>query len=385
MDRTPDARLRVTGLGLVDFRNYETLNLSIGSRFVVLHGDNGSGKTNLLEALSLLSPGKGLRRAAYGEIARAGTGGTSATGGFSVRARLAGTLPADEPTDILTLVRPDEGAPARVLRIDGTTARSTDELLEFLRVIWLTPAMDGLFTGPAADRRRFLDRMVLTVDPEHGRRTLDYEKAMRGRNRLLAEDRFDDRWLAGIERQMAELGLAIALARADLVARLAGLLDAASASPFPVAELDLPSGYEDLGLEGAAVDLEDRAAERLARRRMADRAAGRTLEGPHRGDLLVAHRAKAMSAALSSTGEQKALLIGLVLAHARLVEAASGMAPVLLLDEIAAHLDPGRRAALFDILDGLGVQSFLTGTDAALFEALGGRAQMLRVANGAVT
>lgn len=383
MDPARDARIRVTGLGLVDFRNYETLNLAIRSRFVVLHGDNGSGKTNLLEALSLLSPGKGLRRAAYGEIARS-TGG-EATGGFSVRARLAAPVPEDEPTDVLTLVRPDEGTPARILRIDGTTARSSDELLDVLRVVWLTPAMDGLFTGPATERRRFLDRMVLTVDPEHGRRTLDYEKAMRGRNRLLTEDRLDDRWLAGIERQMAELGLAIALARADLMARLAGLLDAATASPFPVAELGLQSGYDDLPLEGAAVDLEDRVAERLARRRMVDRAAGRTLEGPHRGDLAVTHRAKAMPAALSSTGEQKALLIGLVLAHARLVEAASGMAPVLLLDEIAAHLDPGRRAALFDILDDLGVQSFLTGTDAALFEALDGRAQMLLVANGAVT
>ncbi len=177
-------------------------------------------------------------------------------------------------------MRPDEGTPARILRIDGTTARSSDELLDVLRVVWLTPAMDGLFTGPATERRRFLDRMVLTVDPEHGRRTLDYEKAMRGRNRLLTEDRLDDRWLAGIERQMAELGLAIALARADLVARLAGLLDAASASPFPVAELDLQSGYDDLPLEGAAVDLEDHVAERLARRRMVDRAAGRTLEAP---------------------------------------------------------------------------------------------------------
>ncbi|ALN71071.1 DNA replication/repair protein RecF [Aureimonas sp. AU20] len=373
-----DARIRVAGLGLVDFRNYATLSLPLTSRFVVFHGDNGAGKTNLLEALSLLSPGRGLRRANYGEIARG-----SGSGGFSVRARLRET--DGEIRDLLTLVRPDEeNGAARVLRVDGAQARSGEELLDYLRVVWLTPAMDGLFTGPAAERRRFLDRMVLTVDPGHGRRALDYEKAMRGRNRLLSEDRMDDSWLTGIEAQMAELGLAIALARADLVERLRGSIESMAGSPFPVAELHLQSGYEDFSLEGAAVDLEDRIAARLRARRGLDRAAGRTLEGPHRGDLEVLHRAKAMPASLSSTGEQKALLIGLVIAHARLVEAASGMTPLLLLDEIAAHLDPGRRAALFDILDELGVQAFLTGTDAALFEAIAGRAQMVEIRNGAV-
>ncbi|WP_427024398.1 DNA replication/repair protein RecF [Aureimonas ureilytica] len=371
-----DARIRVAGLGLVDFRNYPTLSLPLSSRFVVFHGDNGAGKTNLLEALSLLSPGRGLRRAAYGEIARVG-----GSGGFSVRARL---READgEMRDLLTLVRPDEESGAnRTLRIDGAPARSSEELLDHLRVVWLTPAMDGLFTGPAAERRRFLDRMVLTVDPGHGRRALDYEKAMRGRNRLLSEDRMDDSWLSGIEAQMAELGLAIALARADLVERLRGSIESIGGSPFPVAELHLQSGYETLRLEGAAVDLEDGIAARLRARRGLDRAAGRTLEGPHRGDLDVFHRLKAMPAALSSTGEQKALLIGLVIAHARLVEAASGLTPLLLLDEIAAHLDPGRRAALFDILDDLGVQAFLTGTDEALFEAIRSRAQMVAIRNG---
>lgn len=373
-----DPRIRIRGLGLVDFRNYGALTLPVASRFVVLHGDNGAGKTNLLEAVSLLSPGRGLRRAAYGEIARA-----EASGGFSVRARLQGE--GGEPMDLLTLVRPDEGAgAARLVRIDGTQTRTAEELLDHLRVVWLTPAMDGLFTGPAGERRRFLDRMVLTVDPGHGRRSLDYEKAMRGRNRLLAEDRMDDAWLTGIEAQMAELGLALALARADLVTRLRASIEAQGGSPFPVADLTLHSGFGDFALDGAAVDLEDALARRLRTRRPLDRVAGRTTEGPHRGDLDVRHREKAMPAALSSTGEQKALLIGLVLAHARLVEAASGMAPVLLLDEIAAHLDPGRRAALFDILDTLGVQSFLTGTDAALFEALDGRAQMLTVRHGAI-
>ncbi len=381
-DLTPDgdARIRVAGLGLVDFRNYATFALPLRSRFVVFHGDNGAGKTNLLEALSLLSPGRGLRRANYGEIARGG-----GSGGFSVRARLR-PPEGGELQDLLTLVRPDEeNGAARVLRVEGAQARSIDDLLDHLRVVWLTPAMDGLFTGPASERRRFLDRMVLTVDPGHGRRALDFEKAMRGRNRLLSEDRMDDSWLSGIEAQMAELGLAIALARADLVDRLRGSIESVSASPFPRADLRLHSGYEDLDLSGAAaVDMEDRIAARLRARRGLDRAAGRTLEGPHRGDLDVFHREKAMPAALSSTGEQKALLIGLVLAHARLVEAASGMAPVLLLDEIAAHLDPGRRAALFDLLDEIGVQAFLTGTDADLFTALKDRAQMVGIRNGAI-
>ncbi|WP_062221696.1 DNA replication/repair protein RecF [Aureimonas sp. D3] len=373
----PDARIRVAGLGLVDFRNYPTLSLNLSSRFVVFHGDNGAGKTNLLEALSLLSPGRGLRRASYGEIARA-----RGSGGFSVRARL--REEDGDVRDLLTLVRPDEENGAnRILRIDGAQARTGDELLDHLRVVWLTPAMDGLFTGPAAERRRFLDRMVLTVDPGHGRRALDYEKAMRGRNRLLSEDRMDDGWLSGIEAQMAELGLAIALARADLVERLRSSIESIGGSPFPVANLHLQSGYEELDLQGAAVDLEDRIGARLRARRGLDRAAGRTLEGPHRSDLDVIHRAKSMPAALSSTGEQKALLVGLVIAHARLVEASSGMTPLLLLDEIAAHLDPGRRAALFDILDDLGVQAFLTGTDAALFDALAGRAQMVEIRNGA--
>lgn len=383
-----DRRIRVRSLQLVDFRNYAALRLPVTSRFVVLHGDNGAGKTNLLEALSLLSPGRGLRRASYGEIARSG-----GSGGFSVRASL---TPADAPDgdlmDALTLVRPDDarvaetGAGAtRLLRLDGVTVRTVDELLDHLRVIWLTPAMDGLFTGPGSERRRFLDRMVLTVDPGHGRRALDYERAMRGRNKLLGEHRADDRWFAGLEAQMAELGLALALARADLVERLrAEIRRTGEGSPFPAAELFLRSGFEDLPLEGPAVDLEDAIAKRLRERRPLDRAAGRTTQGPHRADLEVTHREKAMPAALSSTGEQKALLVGLVLAHARLVEASARQAPVLLLDEIAAHLDAGRRSALFDILDGLGVQSFLTGTDAALFGALEGRAQMVGVRNGAI-
>ncbi|GGD03908.1 DNA replication and repair protein RecF [Aureimonas glaciei] len=369
---------RLTSLRLADFRNYDVLRLELDSRFTVLTGENGAGKTNLMEAVSLLTPGRGLRRAAYPEIARVG-----GSGGFAVQAKLLGE---DGEVDIATSVRPDAaGALSRIVRINETQAKSADEMLDHLRIVWLTPAMDGLFTGPAGDRRRFLDRLVLTVDPAHGRRATDYERAMRSRNRLLSEDRGHDSWLSGIEAQMAELGLAMAIARGELVGLLQAMIAEAPADqPFPKADLLLSSGYATEDLGGPAVALEDAARERLARQRSLDRAAGRTLEGPHRADLAVTHRAKAMPAALSSTGEQKALLIGLILAHAKLVRAMSGTAPVLLLDEIAAHLDPGRRAALFDIIDGLGVQSFMTGTDASLFEALQGRAQHLRVDDGRV-
>ncbi|KAB0682825.1 DNA replication/repair protein RecF [Aureimonas leprariae] len=369
----------LTSLALTDFRNYAALSIRLRSRFVVLTGDNGAGKTNLMEAVSLLTPGRGLRRASYGETARSG-----GSGGFSVRAEAEGAL---GQTRLATFVKPGEdgeGA-ARAVRIDETVARSADELLDHLRVLWLTPAMDGLFTGPANDRRRFLDRMVLSIDPAHGRRAADYERAMRQRNRLLGEPRADPVWLAGIEEQMAELGVAIALARAELVGLLRAMIgEAPDDAPFPKADLTLDGGYP-FPFEGmAASDLETEAARRLAEARGLDARAGRTLEGPHRADLAVFHRAKAMPAALSSTGEQKALLIGLVLAHARLTRAVSGIAPILLLDEIAAHLDPGRRASLFDIVEGLGVQSFMTGTDASLFAALGPRAQHLTVSNGTV-
>ena len=366
-------------LRLADFRNFQTLSLDITSRFVVLHGDNGSGKTNLLEALSLLTPGRGLRRATYPEMARA-----SGSGGFSVRARLNG--PGGDGVDALTLVQPEPGAGAvRRLRVDEVQARSVDDLLDHCRILWLTPAMDGLFSGPAGDRRRFLDRLVLTLDPSHGRRSLDYERAMRSRNRLLAEDSRDASWLGAIESEMAGLGLALALARIETVQRLANLLARRGDDPFPAAGLELVAGYPDLELARPAAETEDAIAERLANARGLDRASGRTLEGPHRADLLVTHLDKAMPAALASTGEQKALLIGLVLAHAELVAAASGIAPILLLDEIAAHLDAGRRAALYSILDRLGVQAFMTGTDRNLFEALEGRAQMLSVSNGALS
>jgi DNA replication and repair protein RecF len=259
-------------------------------------------------------------------------------------------------------------------------------MLEWLRVVWLTPSMDGLFTGPAGDRRRFLDRLVLAIDPAHGRRTLDYERAMRGRNRLLAEGRMDESWLGAIELQMAETGVAIAAARGELLRLASAMVERLpDDSAFPKADLALAGALEEQIGERPAVEIEEWLRGAFAAGRIRDRAAGRTLDGPQRADFLVRHRPKDMPAALCSTGEQKALLVGIVLAHARLTGEMAGMTPILLLDEIAAHFDQHRRAALFDILEELGCQVFMTGTEPALFSALKGKAQFLTVASGTVS
>lgn len=359
------------------FRNYAEAALALDGRHVVLTGDNGSGKTNLLEAISFLSPGRGLRRAPYGEVMKDGT-----EDGFSIFARIDGM--EGEVTIGTGSETREEGA-ARRLRINGTQARSADELTDHLRVLWLTPAMDGLFTGSASERRRFLDRLVLSLDPAHGRRASDFERAMRSRNRLLSEGRMDPVWLTGIETQMAELGIAMALARREMLGLLRHLIaENQSTSPFPAAALTL-TGFMDDHTDGPSADMEEAYAAALRDGRYRDAAAGRTLEGPHRADLLVFHAAKEMDAARCSTGEQKALLVGLILAHARLVANMTGHAPLLLLDEIAAHLDEGRRAALFDLIDDLGGQAFMTGTDRALFAALGARAQFFTVAAGRIS
>ncbi|TPN55984.1 MULTISPECIES: DNA replication/repair protein RecF [unclassified Mesorhizobium] len=367
----------ISKLTLTNFRNYAALAIDLAPGAVVFSGDNGAGKTNLLEAISFLTPGRGLRRAPYADVARAG-----GDGGFALHARLDGP---DGQVEIGTGISGGDSEGGRRVRINGATARSAEDMLEWLRVVWLTPAMDALFTGPAADRRRFLDRLVLAIDPGHGQRALDYEKAMRGRNRLLTENSRDDRWFEAIEIQMAETGVAIAAARAELVRLLAAMIDRLPDSgPFPQADIGLAGDLEAEIAGTPAVDVEERFRRALADGRDRDRAAGRTLEGPHRSDLLVRHRPKAMPAELCSTGEQKALLVGIVLSHARLTGEMSGMTPILLLDEIAAHLDGGRRAALFSILEELNCQAFMTGTDAALFSSLQGRAQFLTVDHGMV-
>ena len=371
--------LHISKLTLTEFRNYASLSLDLKPGAVVFTGENGAGKTNLLEALSFLTPGRGLRRAAYGEVAREG-----GSGSFAVHAELQGPF-GECSLGTGTSASPAEGEAGRKVRINGATAKTADALLEWLRVTWITPSMDALFTGPAGDRRRFVDRLVLAIDPSHGQRALDYEKAMRGRNRLLAENSRDRAWFEAIEAQMAETGTAIAAARVELVRLLCAMIERLpEGSPFPRADVALTGRIEEMIGQKAAVEIEEEFRHRLAESRDNDRYAGRTLEGPHRSDLAVRHRPKDMPAELCSTGEQKALLVGIVLSHARLGGEISGSAPILLLDEIAAHLDAGRRAALFSILEELNCQAFMTGTEPALFSALRGRAQFLTVDHGRV-
>jgi len=371
-------RDRLLRLRLTDFRNHASVAIEPDGASVVFTGDNGAGKTNLLEAISLLAPGRGLRRAAYEEMQR-----TGATSGFAVHAVLDG--PFGEAEIGTGAGGPGDTTGGRRLRINGATPRTSEALLEWVRVVWLTPAMDALFTGPSADRRRFLDRLVLAIDPNHGARAIAYEKAMRGRNRLLTEERRDDRWFEAIEAQMAESGVAIAAARLELVRLLSAAIDQMPADgPFPQATVAISGSLEEHLATVSATDAEETYRSALAAGRPRDRAAGRTIEGPHRSDLVVSHRPKAVEAASCSTGEQKALLVGILLAHARLSAKISGHVPLVLLDEIAAHLDARRRAALFDILAEIGCQALMTGTDAALFESLRGRAKFYRVEDGRV-
>ena len=365
---------------LKNFRSYAALDLPLSGRLVALCGENGAGKTNLIEALSLFTPGRGLRRAEFAECARQG-----GSGGFAVSI----LIESDGAEHQLgTGFEREEGeqAPSRKHRIDRAPVASARAFADYLRIVWLTPAMDGLFTGPASERRRFLDRLVLAVDPNHGARVAQLERALRGRNRLLEEGGRDGPWLDAIERETAELAVAVAAARAECVARLKATIAAGrdEATPFPWADLALEGEVERLARERPALEAEDEYRKILRDNRGRDAAAGRTLIGPHVGDLLVWHGPKNAKAEQASTGEQKALLVGLVLAHARLVGAMSGLAPITLLDEIAAHFDPKRRLALFAALERIGGQVFMTGADPAAFEDLAGRAEIFEVAPGRV-
>lgn len=371
-------------LALTDFRNHASLTLRLSERPVVLAGPNGAGKTNVLEAVSLLSAGQGLRRAAYPDLARRhGAGGwavagtlRTASGRFDIGTGLAAGATSDRT--------------GRIVRLNGEPQSGSGILAEHVEMVWLTPAMDGLFTGPGSERRRFLDRLVMCFDGAHGTRSGHFERAMRQRNKLLADGIADDAQFAGLEGIMAETGVAIAAARVEALAGLAAQVEARRArepdSPFPWATLALAGLLEGEIASGLpAVDVEDGYVQRLARSRERDRGAGRTLEGPHRSDLIVGHGPKSMPAEASSTGEQKSLLIGLVLAHARLIaEARDGAAPILLLDEIAAHLDERRRAALFGEILALGSQAWMTGTDPSAFSSIANSAQFLVVEEGRI-
>jgi DNA replication and repair protein RecF len=345
----------LTRLSLSNFRCYTDAVIAPGPTINILTGENGAGKTNVLEAISLLVPGRGLRGAALSDMAREG-----GAGGFSVSGRL-------DETDlgVGTLA---ESPDRRLVRINGVQTSAT-ALSEWLAVVWLTPAMDRLFTDTASGRRRFLDRLVLALNPAHATHTTRYEAAMRQRNRLLAEEgSADPNWLTALEQQMAEHGAAVSMARAELVTALATRLAAQVEGPFARA---------GLALDGEAhMDL----ATILHQSRARDAAAGRTLSGPHRQDIVVTHLGKGQAAAQCSTGEQKALLLGIVLAHADLVAEARGTRPILVLDEVAAHLDPLRRAALFERLQ-TGGQVWMTGTETALFEGVRKNGHHFRVEN----
>jgi DNA replication and repair protein RecF len=375
-------RPAVRRLQLTDFRSYPSLDLSVDAPMIVLTGENGAGKTNLLEALSFLTAGRGLRRPELGECAA-----SQGSGGWAVS--------ADIETE-LGLVRlgtgidpPNGSGMQRRYRIDREPVASIKTFASHIRVVWLTPAMDRLFSGPAGDRRRFLDRLVLAIDSEHGTRVTGLERALRNRNRLLEDfnHRPDAKWLDAVEREIAELAVAVAAARHETVSRLSALIGAmpAEAAAFPLADLRLTGEIESLAGLRPALEVEDHYRMILRDQRSRDASAGRTLIGPHASDLEVRYAAKALDAAQASTGEQKALLITIALAHAQLVADMSGIAPIILLDEIAAHLDPGRRIALFSALSKLRAQVWMTGADPLAFAGVPIEAQVFKVVPGQVS
>ena len=374
-------------LTLTDFRCYAALRLEAPAGPIVLAGPNGAGKTNILEALSFLVPGRGLRRARLSEAARrdAGEGPDAAIRPWAVAATVDGPDgETDLGTGLTAPLAPGDGE-KRVVRVDGEPQRAQAALSEHISLQWLTPQMDRLFLDGASARRRFLDRLVFGRDAAHAGRVGGYEQAMRERLRLLtSRGASDDGWLSALEATMAERGVAIAAARLDMAGRLAGQLAAFEDGPFPAADLAVEGEVEAWLTQGSALDAEDRLKAALKSARGRDSDSGRTANGPHRSDLYVEYKSRGRPAADCSTGEQKALLISLVLAQARLQAAERGRAPILLLDEVAAHLDADRRVALFAEIEALGLQAWMTGTDLELFAPLAGRAAFFQVADATV-
>jgi DNA replication and repair protein RecF len=368
---------RILRLTLTNFRNYHSASLESAAKMVVLVGANGAGKTNLIEAVSFFAPGRGLRRATLDEVAFA-----EGDGAWAVSAEIEGALGlATLGTGIERPVE-DNTTTVRKCRIDREPVGSAAAFADHLRVIWLTPAMDTLFTGAPSERRRFLDRFALAIDAEHSTRVNALERSLRSRNRLLEDARPDAHWLDAVEHETAELAVAVASQRVETMRRLEAVLASRKDSAFPPAEIALDGWMEQLIPNHPAAEIEERYRAVLRDNRARDAAAGRTLDGPHLTDMKVTYAAKGTPAADASTGEQKALLIGLVLAHARLIAEMTGFAPTLLLDEVVAHLDPSRREALHGELEQLGAQVFMTGADPALFVEIGDEALRVEVAAG---
>lgn len=355
------ARLILSELRLSHFRSHKAARLQTDGRPVAIYGPNGAGKTNILEAISMLSPGRGLRRASVDEMARA-----PEKLGWKITATLESL---SEVHELATWV---EGDSTRQVQIDGKAAPQL-ALGRLARIVWLVPVMDRLWVEGAGERRRFLDRMVMSFIPSHADATLKYEKSMRERNRLLKDQVRDPSWYGALESQMAEAGGAISANRVEVLERLRAAQDGAQTA-FPTADLSLISA-DALPPEQTA----DSLREAFGAGRTRDLAAGRTLTGPHRADLHAVYAAKGVDAKLCSTGEQKALLVSLILANARALAQDFGAPPILLLDEVAAHLDADRRAALYDEICALGAQAWMTGTGAELFDALGDRANYIEV------
>lgn len=369
---------RIIKLKLSNFRSYRQASLDLEGRTALFLGSNGAGKTNILEAVSFLTPGRGLRRATLDDVAA-----TEGDGSWAVAAEIDGALGEAALGTGIEAPSGDENSP-RKSRIDREPVPSATAFAEHLRVVWLTPEMDGLFLGPGSERRRFLDRLVLAIDTEHSARVSGLDRALRSRNRLLEEQNFDSKWMDAIEHEVAELAIAVAAARAETVKRLAGEIEAnrEAASGFPTVQIALDGEIERALEIESATEVEERYREKLRDNRPRDRAAGRTLEGPHRSDLIVLHAEKAIEAARASTGERKALLVGLILSHARLVTSMHGLAPVVLLDDVAAFLDSERRAILFASLEKLGAQVLVSGVDESAFAALDPKAVRFRVTPG---
>ncbi|QQM01490.1 DNA replication and repair protein RecF [Rhodopseudomonas palustris] len=371
---------RITRLTLTHFRNYRGASLTTTADQVVLVGPNGAGKTNCLEAISFLSPGRGLRRATLEDVAN-----HEGDGSWAVSTEIEGALGL---ATLGTGIEPPRGdtTTTRRCRIDREPVGSAAAFGDHLRMVWLTPSMDGLFMGAASERRRFFDRLVLAIDSGHSARVSALDRSLRSRNRLLEDVRnADSHWLDAIERETAELAIAVAAQRGQTALKLAAMLDARGAtSAFPSAKLMLDGWMENALTSEPATAVEDRYRAILRDSRGRDAAAGRTLDGPHLTDLEVIYAPKAMPARDASTGEQKALLIGLVLAHAQLVAETTSITPLLLLDEVVAHLDPGRREALFTELGKLGAQVWMTGADPMAFAEIGPAAGIFDVENGQI-